>query len=317
MTHEPPATATVLLSGQQPAGSAAAHRPRALGFDPLDKVLGGGLRGGDLALLGGPPGVGKTAVMLQWARRLAADGHTPVVVCYEHDQVALLQRLLVQIAGEHAGSEGSGALVAAREAALDVAAGGAIPPDAAPLLGPAVERLHAIGDRLWLVRGSGAHTDLDALDALLTDVTSPVLLLDYLQKVAVRPEPATEHEKLVRVVDGLKELALTHEAPVLAVGACDGVALEGQRARLHHLRGSASLAYEADIAMMLNPKTSAISEVHLAYDAVRAESFTKMVVLSIEKNRNGPADIDLEFAAELDRFRVNPEGGFVTERMAA
>lgn len=315
MSYDPPATAAVLLDGER-GDSTVVHRPRALGFDPLDKVLGGGLRGGDLALLGGAPGVGKTAVLLQWARRLATDGHTPVVVCYEHDQVSLLQRLLMQIVGELAGPNDAGTINAAREAALDVAAGGPVPPEAARLLEPAIEQLRAIGDRLWLVRGSGVHTDLDALNGMLSEVTSPVLLLDYLQKVAMRPEPTDEHEKLVRVVSGLKELALTHEAPVVAIGACDQAALEGRRARLHHLRGSSSLAYEADIAMMLNPKTSAISEVHLAYDAVRAESFRKMVVLSIEKNRNGPAGIDLEFAGELDRFRLNPEGGFVAERMA-
>lgn len=75
-------------------------------------------------------------------------------------------------------------------------------------------------------------------------------------------------------------------------------------------------AYEADVAMMLNAKTAAVSEVHLAYDAVRAQSFAKTLVLSVEKNRSGPAGVDVEFAGELDRHWINPRGGFVAERMA-
>lgn len=317
MKLEPPTTPAALLAGRRSDEDVSSHHPRALGFDPLDKVLGGGLRGGDLALLGGPPGVGKTAVILQWARRLAEDGHTAVVVCYEHDQTVLLQRMLVQLAAESDDAANPSAMAAARSAALDMAMGRDVTTEAAALLQPAAARLSALGDRLWLTRGSGVHTDLAALGDLLAGTTSPVLLVDYLQKVAVRAEPQSEGERLVRVVGGLKELALTHHAPVVAVAACQEAALDGRRARLHHVRGSSAVAYEADIAMMLNPKMNAVSEVHLAYDSVRAETYRKMVVLSIEKNRSGPAMIDMEFAGELDRFRLNPTGGFVTERMAS
>lgn len=315
-TTAPVSVAELLAGHHADAGDPTAHQPHPLGFDPLDKVLGGGLRPGDLALLGGPPGVGKTVVALQWARYLAAIGHTAVVVCYEHDQEILLQRLLVQTAAELAGPEEASALSAARAAALDVAHGGPPPAAAAGLLDRARDHLAQLGERLWLVRGSAAHTDLAALDATLEGAASPVLFVDYLQKVAVRPEPASEHERLVHIVGGLKETALTRHTPVVAVAACDQAALEGRRARLHHLRGSTSLAYEADVALMLNPKTAAVSEVHLAYDPVRAQSFTDMAVLSVEKNRSGPAMVDCEFRTELASFRLDPVGGFVAERMA-
>ena len=42
------------------AGKSAAPRVWPTGFDPLDAYLGGGLRAGELALLGGPQGLGKT-----------------------------------------------------------------------------------------------------------------------------------------------------------------------------------------------------------------------------------------------------------------
>ena len=45
------------------------------GLDELDRVLGGGVVPGSLILVGGDPGIGKSTLLLQLARRLAADGH--------------------------------------------------------------------------------------------------------------------------------------------------------------------------------------------------------------------------------------------------
>src|SRR5438445_628967 len=56
---------------------------------------GGGLRPGDLVLVGGAQAVGKTTLTLQMARNLAAQGNVACTfVCYEHDELYLLQRLL-------------------------------------------------------------------------------------------------------------------------------------------------------------------------------------------------------------------------------
>ena len=50
------------------AGRAAAATVLPTGFRLLDTYLGGGLRGGELCVLGGPQGLGKTAFVLQVAR---------------------------------------------------------------------------------------------------------------------------------------------------------------------------------------------------------------------------------------------------------
>src|SRR5690349_14848468 len=76
-------------------GRATTVQPVGLGFDPLDKVLGGGLRAGDLLLLGGAPGAGKTTFVLQAARNIAASGQgTCLYLCYEHDEEYLATRLI-------------------------------------------------------------------------------------------------------------------------------------------------------------------------------------------------------------------------------
>ncbi len=87
-------------------GHAATHKPWPTGFVPLDTYLSGGLRPGELTLLGGPQGLGKTTMALQMARQVAAKGHPVLYVSYEHDSVSLLERVVAAEAGELAGQDG-------------------------------------------------------------------------------------------------------------------------------------------------------------------------------------------------------------------
>src|SRR6476620_9039478 len=52
--------------------SEAAPR-RALGWDELNRVLGGGIVAGSLVLVGGEPGVGKSTLVMHLARQVADD----------------------------------------------------------------------------------------------------------------------------------------------------------------------------------------------------------------------------------------------------
>ena len=63
------------------------------GFDLLDRAIGG-LFAQDLLVVAGHPGVGKTITALQWARFAALANIGVIYVCYEHDQLDLLSRLL-------------------------------------------------------------------------------------------------------------------------------------------------------------------------------------------------------------------------------
>jgi len=57
--------------------------PRSTGLTELDRVLGGGLVPGSVTLLGGEPGVGKSTLLLQVLRSVAATGATVVLVSAE------------------------------------------------------------------------------------------------------------------------------------------------------------------------------------------------------------------------------------------
>jgi hypothetical protein len=113
----------------------------------------------------------------------------------------------------------------------------------------------------------------------------------------------------------LKTLAMRADCVVLAISSCSNDAIDARRTRLHHLQGSAAVAHEADVVIMVNEKARAVSDVHLQYDAIRAAEHRERVVMSIEKNRRGPANIDLQFAKDLAHFRFDPYGTVVEETL--
>ena len=312
-----------LLASMHVAGTEKRKRPALpfpTGMDPLDSLLNGGLRAHDLSILGGPPGIGKTIVTLQWAKSMAAAGNSVIFVCYEHDETDLMTRLFAHELGSQPSPDDPGALDRLR-LRIRAVASGAMPLQEVlstePLAASAYERMQEYAPRLVLVRGSGRYTDLAALEQMVKIHGNGhnVLMVDYLQKVAVTPEAIDESEKVTRVAEGLKDLALNHDIAVVAVAASDRQGLETRRLRLHHLRGSSALAYESDVVIVMNDKVDALSEVHLAYDSVRAETFKKYVVFSLEKNRGGPALLDMEFRKDFANYRFDPVGNYVAERL--
>jgi len=70
-------------------GSVRHHDP--VGLNEVDRVLGGGIVPGAVALVGGEPGVGKSTLLLQMAGSFAAQGRTVLVASAEEsvDQVGL------------------------------------------------------------------------------------------------------------------------------------------------------------------------------------------------------------------------------------
>jgi replicative DNA helicase len=288
------------------------------GFPLIDRVTGGGLRSRNLTLIGGAPGIGKTITALQWARNLAIGGASVVYACYEHDEVTLMSRLLYLELGELPTDErvGDSARVARRMLG-HVSEGSMTLSEVlvkAPILDEPYRQMQKYSDRLWLVRASGARTDLEALGKLVGSDTD-ALFVDYLQKVTLDREVSDEREKIVRVSQGLKELAMNSNIIVVAVSAADREGLEAPRLRMRHLRGSSAISYEADLIFMLNEKYGVVSRSQLTHDLTAAESYKHRLVFTIEKNREGADGVDLEFKKQFEYLRVDPDGGYVSERL--
>lgn len=303
-------------------GESAAQAPWATGFVPLDGYLSGGLRPGDLTLLGGPQGLGKTTLALQMARQIIARGHAVLYVSYEHDAVNLLERLVAAEAGERAGIDAV-PLRAVRTLLEGDGTAASLSDRLAETPGGA-EALAAVSvdfDRLYVLRG-GIDTSVTDVSEAVDDVIAstglrPLVVVDYVQKIAMEGERAADEERrMAHVAGGLKDLALTAQVPVLGISASDAAGIsDGRRLRTENLRGAASLAYEADVVLVLNEKYDVVARHHLVYGAANVERYRQFAVLSIEKNRGGLAGVDLEFRKRFDQARYERGGGLVAEQL--
>jgi replicative DNA helicase len=304
--------------------------PLPLGFDQIDRVIGGGLMRGELILLGGSQGIGKTIFALQAARNLALNEKMyAFYVSYEHPEVHLLQRLLCMESIDVNAQDYQHGLrmrdlrniVLTKRAGEGRGQGLYQILQGHPLARLSLQQIAEYANRLIVMKGNPVSTNLQALRSLCHRLAKTcdgnvVLFVDYLQKVSIEPvKTVDENDKVTIVVEGLKDLALSLNIPVFAVVASDREGLRAKRLHLHHLRGSSALDYECDIAVIMNNKYYIISKDHVAFDPYKAESYRNWVVFTVEKNRAGKAMTDLEFELRSEYFCFNPLGRVVEQRL--
>src|SRR6476646_624433 len=252
------------LNDKVTGGAVAEYQPVPLGFTPLDKTIGGGLRAGELLLIGGAQGTGKTTMALQMARNIASGGQANVLyICFEHDEPYLLNRLIaMESALAHLPHKtGAIKIVDVRKEILGTwmaEGGGGAQLANNPRLRPSLDRIARYGQNLFLMRGSQTAGTIDNMRKLvqqhreLSGDRRLVVFVDYLQKVPQIPEPDTETEKVTFVVNGLKDIALSEDVPMHAVGRRGQGGPKGLPLRNLHLRGTAGINFEAGILLGLN-----------------------------------------------------------------
>ncbi len=276
--------------------------PIPTGFDPLDKLLGGGLQSGDLLLLGGPQGVGKTTLALQMARNIAREGLAEdkraraILVCFEHTEDYLYLRLIGLESFLSSNGQGQGITrdelsQAIRQASRSSRA--LLDVDEVirrmPRIAGAMERIHQYQLNLKMILGSARRTTPEVLARYVRQEVMAgfrvVLFVDYLQVVPYEPPIGvhlTRDEVIGRVINELKDLALETGATVVAVAAADREGLRSGRVRLADLFGPSMVQYACDGAIIQNPGPP-------------ADQGRKDVIWTIEKNRTGPVDVAMRF----------------------
>src|SRR3954451_12385289 len=315
------------LNDKVTSGQVAEYQPVPLGFTPLDKTIGTGLRTGELLLIGGAQGTGKTTMALQMARNVASGGQANVLyICFEHDEQYLLNRL---IAAESALAHlphktGAIKIQDVRKEILGTwmaEGGGTQNLTSNPRLRPSLDRIARYGQNLFLLRGSQTASTVDNIRRLvrqhreLSGDRRLLVVVDYLQKVPVIPEPNTEAEKVTYVVNGLKDVALSEDVPMIAIVAPAKEALRAARLRNYHLRGSSAINYEADVILILNEKYQIVAKVNIEFNPYQAQRFRDWVICTVEKNRAGQDNIDLEYEKHFDFSCFDPTGRPVQEKL--
>ncbi|MFN8456124.1 MAG: DnaB-like helicase C-terminal domain-containing protein [Anaerolineae bacterium] len=310
------------------------YLPVPSGFDQIDRLIGGGLRKTELVLLGGPQGIGKTITALQMARNLAFNEATyAFYISYEHSEIHLLNRLICQESIDPTKDDVSAGIrlkdlhniVVSKRAREWVRNEGNVGLQQIlsqhPKTAKAMETINRYADRLILMKASPAVTTLNAIRDMTRQIVDATggkvaLFIDYLQKVAIYPERAAdENDKVTIIVEGLKDMAMTLNIPVIAIVASDREGLRSKRMHLYHLRGSSALDYECDIAIIMNNKFHILSKDHVSFNPYKSDSYRDWVVFTLEKNRAGRAMIDVEFQMRPQHFCFNPKGNLVEQKL--
>jgi replicative DNA helicase len=245
-----------------------------VGFPSVDRVLGGGLRRGDLVALAGDVGSGKTSLALAFAVRAAQAGRGVLFLTGESTVERTLERALVL--------EGRARVDDVRRGSLDDAARAG--------LGAAAVRLREGAPLVERIPRNG----VDTLSELVTQAAGvELVVVDSLQSLAIGR--TTREEELAAAVRRLKRLALDLDVAVLATAQLPRLdrARKDLRPQLDDLGALGAVAHEADVVLGLYRE-----EMYAA-----AQGVDGATELSVLKNRTGATGyIDLYFYKQWLRF---------------
>ena len=255
------------------ADGATATDTIASGFPSIDRMLGGGLRRGDLIVLGGDVGSGKSALALATALR-AAEQQVPVLFYTgEMSPERVMERALA--------IEGRVRVDDLRQGTLDDTARAAV--------GGAAVRLRDTMPVIDRIPSGG-------LASLAADISSrrgaKVVVVDSLQALVTGRQP--QAEELADTVLRLKALALDLNVVMFVTSQLPGLAArEDRRPQLDDFGMLGAVKHHADVVFGLFREGM--------YEPRREiEGATELLV---RKNRNGGTGyVDLYFYAHWMRF---------------
>jgi len=244
------------------------------GYVDLDNaILDGGYSGGDLIIIAGRPGTGKTALLASMVDNIAKNMKKVIVFTLEMSNRQIAMRLIAMNSGITYGEQKKGTV------------------------------------KDWQKYQNGVKI-LETLPIILCDVSSisisqmrreilaesangkiDCVVLDYIQLGGVDKKHDRRDQDIAEITQGLKQIAKDFDVPVLAAAQLNREVEKraSQRPILSDLAESSSLEKDADL-------------IHFLYRSQDAgkENVTEVITA---KNRNGAVGtVDLIFRANLTRF---------------
>ncbi len=265
------------------------------GYPDLDRLIGGGLKPGEMFVLAARPSIGKTAMALNIVKEIVMrdfGGIRKNVLFFSLEMSAeqVTQRMLC--------TEAKVPLSSIMDRNLN--------PRDIPHLTQAVSRMK---DAHLFIDPTAAISvfELRAKARKINDQQKlDLIVIDYLQLMK-SGEPAGNESRQVEVSaisGGLKKLAKDLGVPVLVLAQLNRELEKGQSAKalpkLSHLRESGAIEQDADVVVFLHRNRDDAKEQNP--EANRAGVEAKLIV---EKNRNGKTGIvELKFFPALMEFRT-------------
>ena len=261
------------------SGEATVTGAVSTGVRSLDVIVSGFVAG-QVYVLGARPAMGKTALALQLASRVAS--RAPVLFCsLEMTSGELTNRLLSHMASVDSRTMRSGALT---QSALNSVRAGA-------------ERL----SRLQLFIDDSSSQDLSTVRASIErlnnqGVKPALIVIDYLQLMRPADSKVSREQQIATLSRSLKCIAKDCSVPILLLCQLNRSVEQNSRApRLSDLRESGAIEQDADVVMFIDKP-----------EGVRESDFPSALVsrtLLVSKNRHGEvAGIPLAFAPAIQRF---------------
>jgi replicative DNA helicase len=245
------------------------------GFPSVDRILGGGFRQGDLIVLGGDVGVGKSSFALAIALRISERGESAAVISGEMEEDRLWER----------------ALAIESRIRLDDIRRGTLTDEMRAALGAAAVRLRG---RPLAYRPMAAETLEDVTDRIRTS-HAPFTALDYLQLLPPSKSGVEHDEQAAAAVRLLKEVAIDAQTALLLVAQLPrhDPKRRDPRPELDDFGVLGAVKYHADVVLGLYREEM--------YQVTRGvEGATELIVA---KNRHGATGfVDLYFYREWMRF---------------
>jgi replicative DNA helicase len=259
-------------AAQQARTVGAEAQGLACGIATVDWLLNGWQPGG-LYILGGPPGVGKTSLAIQWAYHAAsAVGATVIYFTYENSPSNLTLKAVARLAGLPATAAERGRGDPSRWQR-------------------GLERYRGVAARLAFVQAdagtSVAFVGARVREALARAPGAPgLVIVDYLQRMAYGERFGTLDENVAALSLRLRDLASQLDVPVLAISSLASSETADDPLHLGALARRGDLEYSADVVLLLGPRTY----VGAASNA-RAKLLPGVLLLDllIAKNRYGEA----------------------------
>ena len=243
------------------------------GFPSLDKMLGGGFRRGDLIVLGGDVGSGKSALSLAIALRVAQDRRPALFYSGEMLPERVLERALA--------IEGRTRVDDLRRGTLDEFTRAGV--------GAAAVRLR---DDLPIVERAPADGVTAIADEIASLHTLELVVVDGLH--ALLPGVRETEEEAATALRALKQLAMNSRVAVLVTAPLPGLSVrDDRRPVLDDFGARGAVKERADVVLAVFREGM--------YDS--ASSIAGATELLVRKNRNGGTGyVDLYFYAQWMRF---------------